>query len=164
MKDTSEAAYRKALFLLERRDYTEAELQRKLKEKEYTQECIAFAMAKLKEYGFVDDRRFTEQYIRYHYEAYSRRVLAMKLHRKGIQTNLFDLVYQEIASELEVNPEEEALKKAVCAAIRKAERKGYSADAMPPEEKRRIVSSLFRKGFSIEKINKELTKIPESDY
>ena len=164
MKEESEQAYRKALFILERRDYTETELQIKLREKEYTEESISFAIAKLKEYGLVDDRRFTEQYLRYHYEAYSRRVLSVKLLRKGITAELFDSVYQEIVAETEKYPEEEALKKAVRAAIRKAERKGYLVEALPPEEKRRIMSSLYRKGFSVRQINEELSKITVSDY
>lgn len=163
MTEETERAYRRALFVLERRDYTSAELQRKLMDKEFSEESISLAMDKLIEYGLIDDRRFTEQYLRCHYEQYSRRVLSMKLLKKGIQTELFDMVYSQMTSELDTNPEEEALRKAVCVAVRKAERKGYSKVCLPADEKNRIIASLYRKGFSVGLINSELNKTAESD-
>ena len=86
----------------------------------------------------------------------------MKLLQKGIRSDLFEAVYGELMSELDVSPEQEALKKAVRAALRKSERKGYSINCLPKEEKNRIVASLYRKGFAVGKINAELDKAAES--
>lgn len=162
MAEEAERAYQKALFLLERRDHTEAELRQKLKNKDFLQNSIDTAIERLKEYKFIDDRRFTEQYLRYHMGEQSRRSLAMKLLQKGIRSDLFEAVYGELMSELDVSPEQEALKKAVRAALRKSERKGYSINCLPKEEKNRIVASLYRKGFAVGKINAELDKAAES--
>lgn len=162
MAEEAERAYQKALFLLERRDHTEAELRQKLKNKDFLQNSIDTAIERLKEYKFIDDRRFTQQYLRYHMGEQSRRSLAMKLLQKGIRSDLFEAVYGELMSELDVSPEQEALEKAVRAALRKSERKGYSINCLPKEEKNRIVASLYRKGFAVGKINAELDKAAES--
>lgn len=163
MMGEAEQAYRRALFLLERRDYTEHELHTKLKDKGFSEESISLTISKLKEYNLIDDKRFTEQYLRFHYEKYSKRMLAVKLLRKGICSELFDSVYNDIYSEINRNPEDEALENAIASALRKAERKGYSVSNLPPEEERRIISSLYRKGFSIGRINSVLNRKTESD-
>ncbi len=162
MAEEAERAYQKALFLLERRDHTEAELRQKLKNKDFLPESIDMVIDRLKEYNFIDDRRFTEHYLRYHMGEQSRRTLSMKLLQKGICADLFDTVYGELVSEFDVSPEQEALEKAVRAALRKSERKGYSITYLPKEEKNRIVASLYRKGFAVGKINTELEKAVES--
>jgi len=162
MIEEAEQAYRKALFILERRDHTQAELQKKLQEKEFSQESIALAMERLKEYGFIDDRRFTEQYLRYHSVNRSKRVLSMKLLQKGICTELFDSVYGEMKEEFGTDPELEALKKAVETMLRKAERKGYSVENLPRDEKNRMMAALYRKGFAVTRIQAELDKAVES--
>lgn len=162
MTEEAERAYRKALFILERRDHTQAELQKKLHDKEFSKESIAVAIERLKEYGFINDRRFTEQYLRYHYLGKSKRVLSMKLLQKGIRTELFESVYEELKAELEDEPEQEALRQAVKAALRKAERKGYSVESLPKDEKNRMISALYRKGFSVTQVQMELNKAVES--
>ncbi len=162
MAEEAERAYQKALFLLERRDHTEAELRQKLKNKDFLPESIDKVIERLKEYKLIDDRRFTEQYLRYHMGEQSKRTLSMKLLQKGIRADLFDSVYGELASEFDVCPEQEALDKAVRAALRKSERRGYSITCLPKEEKNRIVASLYRKGFAVGKINTELDKAAES--
>lgn len=162
MTEEAERAYRKALFILERRDHTESELQKKLCDKEFSKESIAEAMERLKEYGLVNDRRFTEQYLRYHYTEQSKRVLLMKLMRKGIQADLFESVYAELALESETKPELEALQKALGTALRKAERRGCCLEELSQDEKNRIIAVLYRKGFSLSLIQAELKKTVES--
>jgi len=162
MTEEAERAYRRALFILERRDYTESELQKKLHDKAFSLESIEEAMERLKEYGLIDDRRFTEQYLRYHYTEQSKRLLSVKLLRKGIRAELFDLVYSELMMELEDNPEQEALQKALEAALRKADRKRGFVGELSQEERNRIITALYRKGFSISFIQAELKKAVES--
>lgn len=162
MNEEAERAYRKALFILERRDHTQAELQKKLQNKEFSQESIELAMERLKEYGFIDDRRFTAQYLQYHSMNRSKRVLSMKLLQKGICIELFDSVYEEMKDELGIEPEQEALKNAVDTMLRKAERKGYSVEDLPQDEKNRMVAALYRKGFAVTQIQSELMKAVKS--
>lgn len=161
MEKEAESAYRKALNILERRDYTQAELQNKLKDKGFTSETIAAVVERLKDYGLINDRRFAEQYLRYHYLEKSKRVLSMKLLQKGIHPEIFESVYEELKEELDGEPEQEALRQAVKAALRKAERKGCLVNELSGDERNRIVASLYRKGFSVAKIQTELNKAVE---
>lgn len=161
MAEETERAYQKALYMLERRDYTETEIRQKLRMKEFQPDVIEQVVIRLKEYGLVNDRRFTEQYVRYHYIDYSRRVLSMKLLQKGIKEELFESVYNDLQTEFDMNPETEALQRALESALRKAERKGFSRIELPNEEQKRIIASLYRKGYSISQINYELKKTVE---
>lgn len=161
MAEETERAYQKALYMLERRDYTETEIRQKLRMKEFQPDVIEQVVIRLKEYGLVNDRRFAEQYVRYHYTDYSRRVLSMKLLQKGIKEELFESVYNDLKTEFDMNPETEALQRALESALRKAERKGFSRIELPNEEQKRIIASLYRKGYSISQINYELKKTVE---
>ena len=162
MSEEVERAYRKALFLLERRDYTQTEMQKKLLDKEFSTESIAVVLERLKMYGFIDDRRFTEQYLRYRAASQSKRNLSMKLLQKGINAELFSLVYEELLEENDIAPEQEALTKAVEVALRKAARKGYDVENLSRDEKNRIIASLYRKGFSVANIQSQLNKAVKS--
>lgn len=161
MAGEAERAYQKCLYMLERRDYTESELRRKLKIKEFEPEAIDGAILRLKEYGFVNDRRFAEQYLRYHYTEYSRKMLSMKLLQKGIKAEMFDEVYEQMLKESDDSPEREALCRVIETALRKAERKGLSRYELPADERNRIIASAYRKGFSVSQINSELIKAVE---
>lgn len=162
MAEDIKRAYQKALNFLERRDYTEAEMRQRLKDKEFSSDVVQAVIERLTEYGLINDRRFTEQYLRYHGHTYSKRILSMKLYQKGIRSELFEAVYSEIIDELGINPEKEALRKAVQTALRKAERNGMEIDSLTQEEENKIIASLFRKGFSIAQIRYELQKAVES--
>jgi len=162
MAEEIKRAYQKALCFLERRDYTEAEMRQKLKDREFSSDVVEPVLERLMEYGLINDRRFTEQYLRYHGNDYSKRILSMKLYQKGIRSELFEAVYSEMIEELGTNPEKEALQKAVRAALRKAERKGTSIGSLTQEEQNKMIASLFRKGFSITQIRYEMEKAVES--
>lgn len=162
MTDEIKRAYQKALYLLERRDYTEAEMRQELKDKAFSLETIAVVSERLRAYGFIDDRRFTEQYLRYHSNSYSKRILSMKLSQKGISSELFETVYSEMSEEFGRSPEKDALENAVSAALRKAERRGAEIHDLKPEEQNKIIASLFRKGFAINQIRHEMKKAVES--
>lgn len=163
MAEDTERVYQKALYILERRDHTESEMRKKLKDREFPQDVIDYVLEQLVSYGLINDRRYAEQYIRYHGSENSKRVLSMKLLRKGIKADLFEAVYAEVTEELGMNPEQEALEQAVLSALRKAERSGAVPTDLSREERDKIIASLFRKGFSVGKIKSELNKAVKSE-
>ena len=65
---SAEAAKLKALSLLDRRDYSRAELLRKLTEKGFDAAASETALDRLTELGFVDDARYAPIVVR-HYAA-----------------------------------------------------------------------------------------------
>ncbi len=53
-------AYNKALDFLSRRPYSEKEIKRKLREKDFEQDAIEYAVNRLKELSLIDDVRYAE--------------------------------------------------------------------------------------------------------
>lgn len=95
-----EAAKRKALSLLDRRDYSRAELLQKLAEKGYTDAAAADAVDRLVELGFVDDARYAPIVVR-HYAAkgYGAQRIRGELRRRGIPKELWDAAMAEMPAQ-----------------------------------------------------------------
>ena len=86
-----EAAKKRALWLLDKRDYSRAELCRKLTEKGYADTAAEAAVDRLAELGFVDDKRYAPIIVR-HYAAkgYGRQRVQRELARRGIPKELWE--------------------------------------------------------------------------
>lgn len=84
-------AKERALALLDRRDYSRAELLKKLLEKGEDPDEAAAAVDRLTELGFVDDARYAPIVVR-HYAAkgYGARRVQQELARRGIPKELWD--------------------------------------------------------------------------
>ena len=92
-----EAAKKRALWLLDKRDYSRAELLNKLTEKGYAEAAAAAAVDRLAELGFVDDARYAPIVVR-HYAAkgYGARRVRQELGRRGIPKELWDAAMTEM--------------------------------------------------------------------
>ena len=90
-------AKEKALQLLDKRDYSRAELLRKLTEKDYDEAEATEAVDRLVELGFVDDVRYAPIIVR-HYAAkgYGPQRVRQELQRRGIPKELWDEAMQEM--------------------------------------------------------------------
>jgi len=90
-------AKERALQMLDRRDYSRAELIRKLTEKGYEEAEAAEAADRLAELGFVDDARYAPIIVR-HYAAkgYGAQRVRQELQRRGIPKELWDTAMQEM--------------------------------------------------------------------
>lgn len=84
-------AKERALALLDKRDYSRAELLKKLLEKGEAEAEAAAAVDRLAELGFVDDARYAPIIVR-HYAAkgYGARRVQQELARRGIPKELWD--------------------------------------------------------------------------
>lgn len=132
-----------ALTILERSDRTEAEIRKKLKEKEYTPEEIEETVGFLKEYRYVNDAAYAEKYIRVYSSKKSIRQIRCDLERKGVAKEL-------IAESLLEEPvdEEEQIRRLLV-------KKGYRpGERMEPDQYRKVMGALCRKGFSYEVIRR----------
>lgn len=85
-----ERAKEYALRSLTCRDQTEYQLRQKLVQREYSAEIIDSVILFLKEYHYIDDIRFTEQYIAGHCHFLNRRQLLNKLYEKGLRAGDID--------------------------------------------------------------------------
>lgn len=66
-------------------DQTEFQIRQKLQQKSFDFEIIEAVIAFLKDYNYINDLRFTEQYIGCHCGTMNRKQLLEKLYSKGIK-------------------------------------------------------------------------------
>ena len=143
-------AKKKALALLKTQDRTRAELRRKLKDAGYPEEIVNQTITYVDSYGYLDDVRYASLYIRDRKHRKSKLVLKMELSRKGISKDILDPIFEtEYQEEGREDPEIIAIKKAIA-------KKNVDTEQLTWEEKQKLIASLYRKGFAVDKINRIL--------
>jgi regulatory protein len=85
-QDTVEVAYQNGLRLLSYRGRSEAEVQRRLREKGFEETVIQSVIDRLKGNGFLGDEKFAQDWVenRTTFRPRSKRMLALELRQKGI--------------------------------------------------------------------------------
>ncbi len=144
-------AKQKALAVLKFKDRTEQELRGKLSETGYPPEIIDRTINYVTEYGYLNDERFVGAFIRERKNIKSKMVIRMQLVQKGAEKELIDRMMRLEYEESEDNQDAELI------AIQKAiAKKTKNTKELNFEEKQKLLASLYHKGFSIEKIKREL--------
>jgi len=144
-RDISIRAKKRALHLLERMDRTEHQLREKLKTSDYPEEVIEEAIAYVKSFHYVDDKRYAENFTRYKKENLSRQQIKQKLMTKGISRETIDLVIEE---EYDVDEKVQIR--------RLLEKKHFDGSTKDEGEFRRVYNYLLRRGFRSNDILKEM--------
>lgn len=129
-------AREKAMNLLLYRPRSEYELRTRLTDAGYSPDETEDALDYVKGYGYVNDRRFAENYARSRQDSVSRRVIGMELREKGVDSSLIS----DALEELDI-PEEEVLGRLLL-------KKAGQPHQMEEKELRRLYGFLTRKGFS----------------
>lgn len=148
-KILTERAKKRAMNLLQKRDYTAAGLREKLKNGEYPEECIEEAVAYVESYGYVDDLRYTRDFITYNLDRKSRTRIEQDLMRKGIPKDTIRAVFEELEGEGTSQNEAAMIRNLL-------EKKKYDAITATWEEKQRMYAFLYRRGFRVDAINSAL--------
>ena len=146
-----EAAKKRALWLLDKRDYSRAELLKKLTEKGYAEETAAAAVDRLAELGFVDDARYAPIVVR-HYAAkgYGARRVQAELQRRGIPKELWDAAMEEMPAQ------DESVDKLLRSRMRGAESTDRAA-------LKRAADALLRRGYAWDEINAAVERLREEE-
>ncbi len=132
--------------LLKSRSYTEYQLREKLRQGLYPETVIDEAVEYVKSFQYINDRRYVKDYIVYYSGSRSRGRITQDLIKKGIPREMINAVYEEeLADEL---PDETALME------RWLRKKNYDKDCADYQEKQKMGAFLYRKGFSLDKIEK----------
>lgn len=139
----------RSMNLLKSREYTEYRIREKLKQGLYPAEAINEAVDYIKSYDYINDRRYVKDYILYYSESRSRGRIEQDLFRKGIGKELIGTVYEEDLKE-EILPDEIPLME------KWLEKKNYSKESATYQEKQKMGAFLYRKGFSLDNIEKIL--------
>lgn len=93
------ACFNRGLSALEKSMKSEKMLKTYLKEKGYPTICINRAIEKLKEYGYVDDEAYVENFISTYIQSKSKRKIKYDLMGKGIKENLIEEKLADIDDE-----------------------------------------------------------------
>ncbi len=138
-------AKHRALYILERGDRTEQELRSKLG-RNYEPEIVEEAIAYVRQYHYIDDKRYAANYLDSRGKQKSRRQVEQELlYKKGISKD----VLEEVFSEAEPQDERELIR-------RWMEKKQFVPQTATQEELRRFYLFLARRGFQSEDILHEL--------
>lgn len=135
----------RSMNLLQSRDYTRKQLEDKLKQGEYPQECIEEALSYVESYGYIDDRRYAGDYIEYHIQTKSRMRIETDLMRRGISKEVIRQAFEKLSG-LGVVQDEAALIRDLL------NKRKYCADTATKQEQQKMYGFLYRKGFSPEVI------------
>ena len=134
------ACFNRGLNALEKSMKSEKMLKTYLKERGYPKVCIEKATEKLKEYGYIDDEAFCENYI-VSYPSKSRRKLKYDLLSKGIKEGVIDEKLDMLTTD-----EEEETK---CLASAQKYMRGKVCDL---KTKQKFYNHLASKGFTFDTI------------
>ena len=127
----------RCLRLLEDMDRTETALRDKLKQGYYPQDIIDQAVAYVKSFGYLDDVRYAENFVRSRQGTKSRREIEAALRQKGVRGDLIDRALEECYQE---SGEEEAI-------LRIIKKKKFRFQDADDAEKQKMYAYLARKGF-----------------
>lgn len=140
-------AKHRALYLLERFDRTEQELRVKLS-RNYEPEIVEEALAYVREYGYINDKRYAVNYLASRGKLRSRRQVEQELlYKKGVSRE----VLEEALLEAEPQDEGELIR-------RWMEKKRITPETADRDELRRFCQFLMRRGFQSEDILREIRR------
>lgn len=146
-------AYERALIMLDKKDYLEIELIKKLKLLKYSDKTANMVIEKLKSFNLIDDDRYINRYINdcVNLKKFGRRKILNNLAQKGF--NNIDVDYLSIDSEKEYQN-----------ALELAEKK-LRLNHNEKNSKEKIYKYLLSKGYEYDTIKKVINKLFSSfDY
>ena len=134
---------KRAMNLLIKGDLTEMKLRSKLADSKYSEDIIDEAIKYVKSYHYIDDRRYTMNYIAYKSSTDSKNTIRRKLIEKGVAKDIIDSCIEEYYVDDELNRDTERK------LIEQLVRKKFKDNSLPDNNmKQKLIASLMRKGFS----------------
>lgn len=85
----------RALYIIERSEKTEKEIRNKLNVEYYPESIVEYVINFLKNYNYINDRRYAEQYVSSKISGKSSRQIKYELVRKGISGEIVEEVLDE---------------------------------------------------------------------
>lgn len=138
----------RAMNLLWKKAFTVKELRKKLIEGGYPESVVEHALEYVSSYGYTNDERFAEDYIRYHSSDRGAKRIEADLLMKGVSKEDIAAAFRE-CDKLGISGSEKE-KESITLLL---EKKHYSPD-MDIKERQKIFNFLLRRGYSAENISK----------
>lgn len=135
-----------ALWLLEKRDYSEKSLFDKISEK-YDEKDAAEAVAKMMEFGYVNDEKYARRLAVKYFSAYGKKRVVEELYKKGIDREIAEIAIEDVY-------DRDASAHKAAELIKKKTKNSFPTDK---KERDKLFAFLFRKGFSSAEISEALS-------
>lgn len=135
----------RAMNLLQKRSYTQFGIRRKLEEGKYPEEIIQDTLLYLAGYGYLDDMRYAEEYIRCYCENRSKRRIMQELGLKGIDCETAQAAWEQHERLNSPVDEKAQIMELLC-------KRGYTSETADRKETARVMNYLYRKGYSTDSI------------
>ena len=134
----SREAARTAMNLLVNRDYAEAELYRKLRDKGYSEFFAGKGIEYVSAYHYLDDARYARQMIGSRKDTMSRKMMVSRMRQKGLS----DEVIQEAMEEADWTDEMGLTRE-----IRRRFSSAEQIESLTDKDRQKLIQSLMRKGY-----------------
>ena len=144
----------RAMHLLEDMDRTEAGLREKLRQGLYPEDAAEEAVRYVKSFGYLDDSRYAENFVRSRQGGKSRREIQALLLRKGISADKIEAAFEACYSEND-GGEEEAVRRLL-------KKKRFSPEDVDEAQMQKIYAYLARKGFRYDTIRQVIQNYNEN--
>lgn len=138
-------AKKRAMHLLEAREYSSLTLSDKLQKDGYPDAVIEKVLVKFVEYRYLDDERFTKAFLRTYSRTKSMNELKRLLHTKGISDECLERALAELQSDDELPNEKELIKKYIV-------KRKYNPECATLQERDKMFLYLRSKGFEYDLI------------
>lgn len=148
--EESKKATEKAMALLLHRDRTRQELVRRLYQAGFSEAASSEAMQYVEQFGYINDRRYTENYIMFQRDRKSRKEILYRLTEKGIPREVVCAVLEQT----ECGGEEDAIRILVDKKL-----KGRRISELSEDERNKITAYLMRKGYEYSGIRKVFSQL-----
>lgn len=151
-----EKAKLSALDLLSYRARSKKELRRRLQKKDFTEQAIDFAIARIEDLGYIDDKEFARSFVRDRLNLNPKGPFALKMEllKKGVSKDIAEEVIQQ-----EIQDNDSSFHDLALSLGEKWLRTKYKASDPLHKNKNRLYGHLARKGFSSDNIKSVLDKL-----
>ena len=145
-------AARTAMNLLVKRDYAQAELYRKLRERGYSEYFARQGIAYVSSYHYLDDERYARQMIGSRKDTTSRKMMVSRMRQKGLS----DEVIQEAMEEADWTDEMGLTRE-----IRRRFSSAEQIESLTDKDRQKLIQSLMRKGYGYSDIQHVIRHLDE---
>ena len=144
----------RALHLLEDMDRTEAALREKLRQGMYSADAVDKAVEYVKSFGYLNDARYAENFVRSRKGGKSRKEIRALLMGKGVAPELADAAFEICYDRGEDDGEEEAVRKIL-------RKKRFNPEDADEVQTQKIYGYLARKGFRYDTVRQVIQNYNE---
>ena len=144
MEDEKQKATKKAMSLLQHMDRTEWELRSKLAQAGFSREAVDVAVAYVESYHYIDDKRYARRFVEIYRESRSMQRIRQDLLKRHVPEQWIEIAIEEVDGD-----DSAALGKALGKLLSGKTEISY-------EEQQKIMAKLYRRGFRIDDILRQI--------